>query len=98
MQLMGWVTANMRDSASFDTLTARIDELARVCDRLGRENAALRGEVSRLSLGAGHVAGTGKHAATGHFAGGGAQVAGTFAGTQSGGVSGGFTGAGAPGV
>jgi len=73
----------MRDSAAFDVLTAKIDELARVCDRLGRENAQLRNEVSRLSGGARRVApsaavrmtdkvmGSGNfgHGATGHGAG-----------------------------
>jgi hypothetical protein len=49
---MGAVTVDMHDSAAFDVLTAKIDELARVCDQLGRENAELRSEVSRLS---GHV-------------------------------------------
>jgi hypothetical protein len=42
----------MRDSAAFDVLAAKIDELARVCDQLTRENAELRGEVTRLSGGA----------------------------------------------
>jgi hypothetical protein len=46
----------MQDSAAFDVLTAKIDELARVCDQLGRENAELRSEVSRLSGGARPVA------------------------------------------
>jgi hypothetical protein len=46
----------MRNSAAFDALTAKIDELARVCDQLGRENAELRREVSRLSGGVRPVA------------------------------------------
>jgi hypothetical protein len=39
----------MRDSAGFDALAARLDELARTCDQLAEENAGLRAEVSRLS-------------------------------------------------
>jgi hypothetical protein len=39
----------MRDSAGFDVLAARLEELARTCDQLAAENAGLRAEVSRLS-------------------------------------------------
>lgn len=39
----------MRDSAEFDALAARLEELARTCAQLTGENARLREEVSRLS-------------------------------------------------
>jgi hypothetical protein len=39
------------DLASFDALTAKVNELGQMCVRLSRENAELRGEMSRLACG-----------------------------------------------
>ncbi len=39
----------MRDSAEYDALAARLEEVARTCAQLAEENAGLRAEVSRLS-------------------------------------------------
>jgi len=40
-----------RNGSEFAALAARLDELSEVCARLGRENADLRAEVSRLKSG-----------------------------------------------
>lgn len=39
----------MHDAEAIDALTAKVNELARVCARLSRENAELRSQVSALS-------------------------------------------------
>lgn len=39
----------MHDAAAFDALAAQVNQLARVCARLTRENAELRSQVSALS-------------------------------------------------
>lgn len=39
----------MHDADALNALTARVNELARVCAQLGRENAELRSQVSALS-------------------------------------------------
>src|SRR2546429_9916841 len=44
----GRVTS-MRDSADFDALAARLDELARTCAQLAEENAGLPAGGSRMS-------------------------------------------------
>lgn len=43
------VDVTMKDAAAFDALSAQVNELARVCARLTRENAELRSQVSALS-------------------------------------------------
>ena len=55
-------------------LAAKVDELSRVCARLGQENAELRDQVSRLSAGASRSARRPGGIAAGGTAGGPAQA------------------------
>src|SRR5215467_12086799 len=70
------------DGSILDTLTAKVDELGRMCARLGQENAELRGQISRLTAG-GAIAGG---AIIGGLAGGGVAGAGGVAGGVAGGA------------
>jgi len=53
----------MHDADAIDALTAKVNELARVCARLNQENAELRGQVSALSAPAGAPGAPGPSAA-----------------------------------
>lgn len=49
---------NMYEAQAIDALTAKVNELARMCAHLGRENAELRSQVSALSAWGAPAAGT----------------------------------------
>jgi hypothetical protein len=63
----------MGDAEAVDVLTAKVNELARVCARLSRENAELRGQVSALSAPA-PVAGAAEPGWPGDGGAGGARI------------------------